>query len=100
IVDQPTDDGPRTLIGYRWTAQRYVRMRLDKQGRLLLKPLGVRLGLVNDRVVCYDAATDEPIGDYTQVTQALQAETAARQGAEARVREREEHPRRARGEAE
>src|SRR5262245_12572377 len=58
IVDQEEEDGPRTLIGYRWTPQRYVRMRLDKQGRLLLKSLRVRLGLVEDRVQCYDAGTD------------------------------------------
>ena len=94
-VDQEEEDGLRTLIGYRWTPRRYVRLRPDSQGRLLLKQFGIRIGLVNNRVVCYDAATDEPIGDYTQITHALEAETAARQAeaaarqaAEARVRDR------------
>jgi colicin import membrane protein len=99
VVDQKTEDGPRTLIGYRWTAQRYVRMRPDRQGRLLLKRFGIRIGLVDNRVVCYDAETDEPIGDYTQLTQALQTEAAARQAAEDRVRALEEELRRLRGDA-
>lgn len=92
IVDQKKEDGPRTLHGYRWTQRRYVPMRPDRQGRLPLKAFGVRLGLVDNRVVCYDAETDEPISDYTQLTQALES-------SQARVRELEEKLRRLNGEA-
>jgi Uma2 family endonuclease len=99
LIDQRTDGGPRQVIGYRYMRQRYVKMRLDQQGRLLLKPLGLWLGLEHDRAVCYDADTGERFGDHEQVQQeriaAKQrtreqadsreaAEQAARQQADAR----------------
>lgn len=97
IVDQEEEDGPRTLVGYRWTRRRYVPMRPDRRGRLLLRDFGIRIGLVDNSVVCYDAETDEVIGDYEQLADAReaaeaarQAEAAARQAAEDRVRELEE----------
>jgi Uma2 family endonuclease len=82
IVDRVFEDGPPILIGYRYTARGYVKMRPDKQGRLLVKPLGLRIGVRENRVVCYDAATDEELGDYPQVRRALRAEAAARKAAE------------------
>ncbi len=114
IVDREREEGPPRLIGYRYTEARYVRMTRDEQGRLLLKPLGVRLGIRDNRVVCYDAATDEELGDYTTIHLALGAETKARKeeakarkaaekraaNAETRLRELEDQLRRLRGEAE
>ena len=89
IVDARTRRGKRTLqlIGYRWTPQRYERIPLDEHGRLLLEPLGLLLGVKGSRVVLYDAATDEELGDYETVVQELETQTAARQSAEAQVAE-------------
>jgi hypothetical protein len=107
IVDREREEGPPRLIGYRYTEARYVRMTRDEQGRLLLKPLGVRMGVRDNRVVCYDAATDEELGDYTTIHLALGAETKARKAAEkraanaeTRLRELEDQLRRLRREAE
>jgi Uma2 family endonuclease len=90
LIDQETDDSPRQIIGYRYTPQRYVRMRLDRQGRLLLKPLGLWLGLEEELAVCYDADTGERLRDYSE-------EQQAREAAEQRVRELEAELRRLRG---
>ncbi|MCI0465237.1 MAG: Uma2 family endonuclease, partial [Gemmataceae bacterium] len=98
VVDREREEGPARLLGYRYTPQRYVKMRPDKHGRLLLKPLGLLMGVKDNRVVCYDAVTVEEIGDYTQVSQALEAESRARQVAEHRLRELEAELRRLREE--
>ena len=73
LIDQERDDGPRQVIGYRYTAARYVRMRLDRRGRLLIRPLGLWLGVEDQRAVCYDADTGERLGDYGEITEAYQA---------------------------
>jgi Uma2 family endonuclease len=93
LIDQEREDGPRTVAAYRYTKQRYVRIRPDRQGRVLLKPLGLWLAVEDQLAVCYDADTDERLGDYGQVDQ-------ARADAERRVRELEAELRRLRGEAE
>ena len=64
IVDQEYPDGPRRLVGYRYTPSRYEKMRLDKDNRFVLAPLGILLGLRDNRIVCYDADTGEEILDY------------------------------------
>jgi Uma2 family endonuclease len=91
LIDQATVNGPRQVLGYRYTAPRYVRMRLDRQGRLLLKPLGLLLGVEGQHAVCYDAATGERLGDYAALDQ-------ARRAAEQRIQELEAELRRLRGE--
>src|SRR5207244_4266943 len=53
IVDQERENGPRRLIGYRRGKRRYVKLPLDDQGRLWLEPLGLWLGLRENRVVCF-----------------------------------------------
>ncbi|MCI0456807.1 MAG: Uma2 family endonuclease [Gemmataceae bacterium] len=85
IVDARHRRGKRTLklIGYRWTPARYEPLPLDERGRLLLEPLGVFLGVKGSRVVLYDAATDEELGDYEAVVKSLEAEVVARQSAQA-----------------
>lgn len=45
IIDQEREGGPRQLVGYRRGARKYVRMRMDPQGRLLLAPMRLLLGL-------------------------------------------------------
>lgn len=89
IVDQERVDGPRQLIGYRRGAWKYVRMRPDRQGRLLLEPVRLWLGLRDERAVCWDADTDKEIGDLAATAQERDAAEAAR-AAEARARENAE----------
>jgi Uma2 family endonuclease len=85
IVDREQDEGPVRILGYRYTPQRYARIRPDARGRIALKPLGLLLGVKDNRVVLYDAATDEEIGDYQAITQIAQTEATARRAAEARA---------------
>jgi hypothetical protein len=82
IVDRRRPEGPVELIGYRHTPQRYEPLAPDAQGRLPLGPLGLLLGVRGNRVVLYDAATGEELGD-------LEGEQRARAAAEARAREQE-----------
>ena len=90
LVDQERVDGPRRLVGYRRGPRKYVPMAQDERGRLLLEGLRLRIGLREERVVCWDADTDEEIGDFTHAmreyreTEAARlAEMQARQAAEA-----------------
>lgn len=71
ILDQESEDGPRQLIGYRRGARRYLRIRPDRQGRLLIAPVRLLLGLRDERAVCWDADSGEEIGDSTAMDQAL-----------------------------
>ncbi len=110
IVDQEREGSSRQLIGYRRGARKYVRLRLDAQGRLLLTPARLWLGLRDERAVCWDADTEEEIGDLTTAIQTLRAAQAAREAetqarraaeealaaAQARIRELEAQARRRR----
>jgi colicin import membrane protein len=98
VVDQERDGAPRQLIGYRRGARRYVRMRTDAQGRVLVAPLRLLVGLRDERVVCWDADTQEEIGDLTAQAQARQRAEAERQ-AEAQARQRAEAERQAEAQA-
>jgi Uma2 family endonuclease len=91
LIDQERENGPRGVVGHRYTPRRYVRLRPDRQGRVLLKPLGLSLAVEDELAVCYDAETGERLGDYGQ-------ERRAREAAEGRVRELESELRRVRGE--
>ncbi len=86
IVDQEREEGPRQVVGYRRGARKYLRMRLDRQGRLLLEPVRLLLGLKDERVACWDADSGEEIGDLIAMAQARDSAEAARI-AEARARE-------------
>jgi colicin import membrane protein len=90
LVDQEEVEGPRRIVGYRRGSRKYVPLPLDEQGRLLLEPVRLLMGLRDERVVCWDADTGEAIADFVQMAQARQdveaqliAETQARQQAEA-----------------
>jgi Uma2 family endonuclease len=103
LIDEERENGPRTVVGYRYTAPRYVRMRPDRHGRVLLKPLGLWLAVEDQRAVCYDADTGQRFRDYGELCQAREAErqareeSDARQRAEQRVRDLEAELRRLRG---
>ena len=86
IVDREGElDGPVRLIGRRYRPQGYEIMPLDERGRLWLEPLGLWLGIENDRVVCYDGATGEKIEDYVGQVQARAAAEAQAAAAEAQA---------------
>ena len=90
LIDMEKDDCPRRLIGYRRGTRGYVKLPLDRQGRLSLGPAKLLLGLRDNRAVCWDAQTGEEIGDFAATVEARQqaeaactAEAQARQQAEA-----------------
>jgi hypothetical protein len=94
LVDQERDGVPRRLIVYRRGTRKYVRLRADRQGRLLLAPLRLLVGLRDERVVCWDADTGEELGDVEAMDQARrraevigEAEALARRAAEAALAE-------------
>jgi colicin import membrane protein len=79
------------LIVYRHTPDGYERIKPDERGWIWLEPIGVWLGIAPearlgyDRLACFDPATNEEIGDYTAISQALEAEARARAEAETRA---------------
>jgi Uma2 family endonuclease len=85
IVDQEQPGCPRRLLAYRDTPRGYKLARLDGEGRVAVPALGLLLGLRDERLVCFDAATGEVIGDYAEVTRAHEAEAKARKTAERRA---------------
>jgi Uma2 family endonuclease len=113
IVDVRQWKGVDTLylLGYQLTPRGYEVLAPDEAGRFWIEPVGIWIGLRDNRVTCFDAA-GEPIGDYPEVDAAraeaeTRAETAetraaaeaeARMQAEARLRELEAEMRRLRGE--
>jgi Uma2 family endonuclease len=93
IVDQEREGGPRRLILHRWAAARYEVVPPDDQGRFLLDPVRVLVGMRENRVVCYDAATGKEFGDYAAVATAGQAAEEARKAAEEARKAAEDHAR-------
>jgi Uma2 family endonuclease len=85
IVDRENENSPLTLIGYMWTPTEYLPMPKDGQGRLWLEPLGLWLGIKDNKVVCYDGVTGGEIGDYQRIFQQLEAETARAEAEKARA---------------
>ena len=85
IVDREREEAVPTLIGYRRTKSRYLPMAAYADGRLWLEPLGVFLGVRDDRVALYDGDTERELGDYSAVADAL---AAAEERADAEYRRR------------
>lgn len=84
VVDRESDDAEPKLIGYERVPRRYRRMT-DEDGRLWLEPLGIFLGTRDGRVIAYDGATEQELGDYAAVSAALQEEQERADAAEARA---------------
>jgi colicin import membrane protein len=81
LVDQEQVGGPRRIVGYRRGTRKYVSIPLDEQGRLLLEPVRLLMGLRDDRVVCWDADTGEEIPDFADAMARLrELEARARSG--------------------
>jgi hypothetical protein len=93
LVDQEEDGGPRRLVDYRFRRRRFVPVPPDEHGRVRLDPLGLCLGLRDNRVVCYDADSGEELGDYPRVFAAWKAGAKARQAAERKARKAEKQAR-------
>ncbi len=72
IVDRENIEGPVRLLGYRYHPDDYEELAPDEHGRLWLEPLGVWLGVKDNRVVCYDGETGRELGDYARITQELE----------------------------
>jgi Uma2 family endonuclease len=96
IVDREDEGAPPRLLGYERTPRRYRPIALEDDGRLWLEPLGVYLGVRDNRVVVYDGQTEQELGDYTAVSRALadeqaraEAERQRAESAEARIRQLE-----------
>ncbi len=90
IIDQKKENGPRELRAYRYKAAGYEKVELDRRGRVLVKHLGIRIGLENNRVVCFDAETDQELGDYAQIEQVFIQSEQARVAAEKQAIEQAE----------
>jgi len=94
IADVTIEQGQQRrieLIQYHRVGRRYERVAPDDKGRVWLKPLNLWLGQARDarggfmRLACYDPATGAEVGDYTAISQALEAEARARRRAERRA---------------
>jgi colicin import membrane protein len=86
IVDRQRDEDWPSLLGYRYAEAGYAPLALDADGCLLLEPLGLKLGTIQNRIVLYDAETGAELGDYDALAEALEAEMAARKAAEEKAR--------------
>ncbi len=65
LVDRERVNGPRRIVGYRRGPRKYVSLPLDEQGRLLLEPVRLLMGLREECVACWDADTGEEIPNLT-----------------------------------
>jgi colicin import membrane protein len=74
IIDREGDEGPPRLLGYERRPRQYRKIALEDDGRLWLEPVGIYLGVRDDRVVVYDGETGAELGDYAAVSAALAAE--------------------------
>lgn len=78
------------LIGYRAGPDGYLPWEPGDQGRLVIEPLGLSVGAVPDpdigaRLACFDVATGREIGDYIDVSRALDAAETRAEEADARA---------------
>ena len=87
IVDRgPQGDDSVRLLGYQRSTRGWRRLRLDAQGRLDLAPVGLRLGIADDRPWLYDAVTGVRAPDRVEWQQTLvAAEARAQEEAHARL---------------
>jgi Uma2 family endonuclease len=105
IVDQQRAGGPRQLLAFRHTPDRYEPVPLDQNGRVSVPELGLFLGMRDNRVYCYDEITGEELSGSYSVEKRGREAAEERARAEARARQveaqaRQEAEERARAEAE
>jgi hypothetical protein len=93
IVDREREEDWPILRGYRWAPLAYEPIALDDRDCLLLEGLGLRLCANQNRIALYDAQSGEELGDYTAISQALEAEIAAREAAQQQARLAQERAR-------
>lgn len=81
------------LLGYVLQGRRYEKMEPDERGWLWLPPVGLWVGIENNRPYCYDEQ-GKRVADYIEIkvqleqeVEARQKEAAARQQAEDQLRE-------------
>lgn len=72
------------LLGYRWTAQGYIDVPTNEAGWLWIEPVQAWLAWQDETLVGFNEA-GEPLLDYAEIAQQVEAEMEARQAAEAQV---------------
>jgi Uma2 family endonuclease len=70
LIDQQIEGGPRRLLAYRWKSDSYQPIKLDAQGRVAIKDLGLLLGLRDNWAICFDAETGEELAGYAKLQDA------------------------------
>ncbi len=90
IVDQQRDGGPRQLLAFRHTPDRYEPVPLNQNGRVLVPELGLFLGMRDNRVYCYDEITGEELSGSYSVEKRGREAAEDRAHAEARSRQKAE----------
>ena len=76
IVDQKTEGGRRTLVGYRYSPTGYAPLPTDNRGRIWIEPLNVWIEAKGRSVVCYDGATNEPLPGPNEIPRIIEREAA------------------------
>ena len=74
IVDQEYDEGPRSLIGYRYAPAGYVPIDPDENGWIRIGPLNLWIEARDRDVVCYDGTTRERIMDAAELAEVVEKE--------------------------
>jgi colicin import membrane protein len=96
FVDRgPRGNRPAQLNCYRRGRRDWVRMTPDASERYDLSPVGVLIGLEDERVWLYDAKTGERIMDHSETVLARLASEAKAKDAEAKARKAAEKAKRA-----
>lgn len=78
------------LIGYRRGKSAYTRIKPDKNGRFLIRSIGLLLGTEGGRAWLYDAATGARIPDYRNAMREVETGKVRQQLADERIREADE----------
>ncbi len=90
LIDQEVEGGPRRLLAYRWKSDGYQPVKLDPQGRVAIKELGLLLGVRDDRAVAFDAETGEELAGYAGLEEQKSQLQGAYDEAQQRIRELEQ----------
>jgi colicin import membrane protein len=100
LIDQQTEGGPRFLRAYRRKPDRYVEIETDDKDRVDVPLLGLMIGLLDNRVVCYDLRTERELGDYARIARAWEESERAREQAREQIEQAMEEQVEARHKAE